>query len=61
MLGRGVIVAAGTGANHTKVAANTREDLGATALVLTADEMKRVGEAGERARAAAAGGRVPAS
>ena len=49
VLGRGVLVAAGTGANHSKVDANTREDLGATALVLTADEMVRVGKAGARA------------
>ena len=54
VLGRGVLVAAGTGANHSKVAANTREDLGATALVLTSEEMSRVGKAGERAAAAAA-------
>ena len=54
VLGRGVLVAAGTGSNHSKVAANTREDLGATAVVLTPDEMVRVGKAGERAAAAAA-------
>lgn len=48
VLGRGVLVAAGTGSNHSKVAREAREDLGATALVLTADEMVRVGEAGER-------------
>jgi len=51
VLGRGVIVAAGTGSNHSKVVRETREDLGATALVLTADEMERVGKAGERAAA----------
>ena len=52
VLGRGVVVAAGTGSNVTKIPANTREDLGATALVLTKDEMERVGKAGERAAAA---------
>lgn len=52
VLGRGVLVAAGTGANHSKVPENTREDLGATALVLTADEMVRVGKVGERHRMA---------
>jgi diketogulonate reductase-like aldo/keto reductase len=46
VLGRGVLVAAGTGANASKVGRNTREDLGASALVLTADEMARVGQAG---------------
>jgi hypothetical protein len=51
VLGRGVVVAAGTGSNYSKVARNTEEDLGATALVLTADEMVRVGKAGERAAA----------
>ena len=51
VLGRGVIVAAGTGSNVTRIPANTREDLGATALVLTDDEMERVGKAGERAAA----------
>ena len=54
VLGRGVLVATGTGSNHSKIAANTREDLGATALVLTTDEMLRVGKAGELAAAAAA-------
>ena len=54
VLGRGVLVAAGSGANHTKIAENTREDLGATALVLTDDEMARVGKAGERHKAALA-------
>ena len=49
VLGRGVVVAAGTGSNHSKVAANTREDLGATSLVLSDDELTRVGEAGVRA------------
>ena len=60
VLGRGVLLAAGTGANTSTVAAHTREDLGATTLVLSADEMARVGEAGERAaaRAAAASARV---
>ena len=41
------------GSNASKVEANTREDLGATALVLSADEMARVSGVGERARAAA--------
>jgi len=50
VLGRGVLVAAGTGSNASKVGAHTREDLGATALVLTADEMARVGGVGERTR-----------
>ena len=54
VLGRGVIVAAGTGANHTKIDANTREDLGATAVVLTEEEMREVGKAGHRARGRAA-------
>ena len=36
----------------TRIPANTREDLGATAVVLTEDEMARVGKAGERAAAA---------
>ena len=54
VLGRGILVAAGTGANHSKIAANTREDLGATMLALTADEMEKVGKAGlEAARAKA--------
>ena len=52
VLGRGVLVAAGTGANASTVAAYSREDLGATTLVLTEDEMARVGRAGERAAAA---------
>ena len=39
-------------AQRTKIPANTREDLGATALVLTEEEMERVGKAGERAVAA---------
>ena len=47
-----MVVAAGTGSNVTRSPANTREDLGATALVLTEDEMERVGKAGERAAAA---------
>lgn len=51
VLGRGVVVAAGTGSNYTTVPANTREDLGATMLVLTEEEMERVGKAGERAAA----------
>ena len=51
VLGRGVVVAAGTGSNAAKVPDNTREDLGATALVLTEDEMERVGRAGEHAAA----------
>ena len=52
VLGRGVLVAAGTGADASTVAAYSREDLGATTLVLTEDEMARVGRAGERAAAA---------
>ena len=44
----------GTGSNVTRIAANTREDLGATSLVLTKAEMRRVGKAGERAAAARA-------
>ena len=54
VLGRGVLVAAGTGANRSTVADFSREDLGATALVLTDNEMAKVGKAGERAAAVAA-------
>ena len=54
VLGRGVLVATGTGANRSSVAAYTREDLGATTLELSAAEMAQVGKAGERAAAAAA-------
>ena len=51
VLGRGVLVATGTGANRSSVAAYTREDLGATTLELSAAEMAQVGKAGERAAA----------
>ena len=54
VLGRGVLVATGTGATRSSVAAYTREDLGATTLELSAAEMAQVGKAGERAAAAAA-------
>ena len=52
VLGRGVVVAAGTGANVTSIPAFTREDLGASTLVLSEEEMEQVGKAGERAAAA---------
>ena len=53
VLGRGVLVAAGTGSNSSTAGQFSLEDLGATALVLTEDEMAAVGKAGERAAAAA--------
>jgi len=56
VLGRGVVVAAGTGSNVTRIPENTRQDLGATALVLTEEVLEQVGKAGARAAAAAARG-----
>ena len=46
VLARNVVVAAGTGADATTVAQYTREDLGATTVVLTATEVAAVGKAG---------------
>ena len=54
VLGRGFVVAAGTGSDAVKVASYTHEDLGATALVLTRDEMDAVGKAGLAAASKAA-------
>jgi len=54
VLGRGVVVAAGTGSDAEKISSYTHEDLGATSLVLTPDEMDAVGKAGLAAASKAA-------
>ena len=50
VLGRGVVVAAGTGANASTVAQYSIEDLSATTLVLTDAEMVAVGAIGAAQR-----------